>query len=61
MPSAKHNSTMQRALGLISSLLDVALFQNVPFHLLKQLHSIHHGAAFVLLCVPTSYHKGVDS
>jgi len=25
MPSAKHNSTMERATGLISSLLDVAL------------------------------------
>jgi len=31
MPSAKCNSTMQRAMGLISSLLDVTLSKDVPF------------------------------
>jgi len=46
--SAKHNSTMERAMGLISSLLNVPLSQDVPFHQLQQLHSKHHAATFSL-------------
>jgi len=32
MPSAKHTSTMEKATGLISSLLDVTSSRDVPFH-----------------------------
>ena len=32
MPSAKHNSTMERITGLISSPLDIASSRDVPFH-----------------------------
>jgi len=46
MPSA---STMEKAMGLISSLLDMALSQDVPFCQPQQPHSEHHGATFVLL------------
>jgi len=62
MPSAKHNSTMQRATGLISSLLDVASSQDVPFCELQQLHSMHHGAifAFSVSCFFPFYHIGVE-
>ena len=31
-PSNKHNSTMDKSTGLISSLFDAALAQDVPFH-----------------------------
>jgi len=60
MPSAKHNSTMQRATGLIPSLLKVTSSRDVPFHQPKHLHSMHHG--FVLLCILflPHYHIGVD-
>jgi len=47
MPSAKHNSIMERAMGLISSLLDIASSREMPFHQPQQLHSKHHGATFV--------------
>jgi len=40
MPSAKHSSTMQRATGLISSLLDIALSWDVPFCQLQQLYIV---------------------
>ena len=50
MPSAKHNSTMERATGLISSLLNITSSQDVPFHQTQQLHSKYHSATFVLLC-----------
>jgi len=61
MFSVKRNSTMEGAMGLISSLLDVALSQEMPFHQPQQLHSVHHGATFVL-CVLffPYYHIGVD-
>jgi len=49
MPSAKHISTMERATGLISSLLDIASSRDMPFHQLQWPHSKHHGATFVLL------------
>jgi len=52
--SAKHNSTMEKVMGLISSFLDhdIASSRDVPFCQMQQLHSIHHGATFVLFCVP---------
>jgi len=43
MPSAKHNSKMERATGLISSLLDVASSRDMPFCQPQQPHSKHHG------------------
>ena len=49
--SPKHNSTMERATGLIASLLNVTLSLDVPFCQLQQLHSKHNGATFVLLCI----------
>ena len=55
MLSAKHNSTMERAMGLISSLLDITLSQGVPFRQLQQLQSKHHGATFAYLCTPVLF------
>jgi len=49
IPSAKHNSTMQRAMGLISLLLDVTSSQEVPFCQPQLLQSMHHGATY--LCI----------
>ena len=43
------NLRMERFTGLISSLLDVASSQDVPFCQLQQSHSKHHGATFVFL------------
>jgi len=52
MSLVKRNSTMQRAMGLISLLLkNVASSRDVPFCQPQQLHSMHHGATSVLLCV----------
>jgi len=48
-----HNSTMERAMCLISSLLDVTSSQDVPFCQLQPLHSKHHGATY--LC-SSSFH-----
>jgi len=53
MPSAKRNSTMQRAMGLISSLLYVTLSQDVPFC------QPQHG--YLYPCFFRHYHIGVDS
>jgi len=47
MPSAKHNSTMERATGLISSLRDITLSRDIPFRQPQQLHSEHHHATFM--------------
>ena len=51
MPSDKHNSEMAMATatatGLISSLFNVILSQNVLFRETKMLQCIHHGAIFV--------------
>jgi len=58
-----HPTTSQqldKIVGLISLLLDVALSQDVPFCRLQQLHSKLHGATFVLLCVPVLCNKGVN-
>ena len=43
MPSAKHNSTVDIAMGLISSLFDVASSRDVPFHQLQYVQCTHHG------------------
>jgi len=45
------NSTVQGAMGLIYSLLNVTSLWDVLFHQSHQLHSVHHSAAFILLCV----------
>jgi len=47
MPSDKHNSRTARARDLISSLINVALSWDVPFHQPQQLQCLHHGATFV--------------
>jgi len=43
MPSAKHNSIMERVMVLISSLFDVTSSRDVPFWQVQQPHSKHHG------------------
>ena len=55
MPSARHNSTMDVATGLISSLFDVALSRDVPFRQPQDVQCMHHGLAFVLPCVPVLF------
>ena len=55
MPLAKHNSTMDKVMGLISSLFDIASSQDVLFHQLQYVQCTHHGLAFVLLCVPVLF------
>ena len=62
MPSDKHNSITAKATGLIFSLFDVALAQQVPFGILQNVQCIIHGLTTVLLCVPFIFvtGKGVD-
>ena len=55
MPPAMHNSTIDKAMGLISSLFDVALSRDVPFCQPQYVQYIHHRLAFVLLCVPVLF------
>ena len=55
MPSAKHNSTMGKATGLIFSLFNVASSQDVPFHQPQYIQCTYHGLTFVLLCVPVLF------
>jgi len=52
MPSDKHNSITAKAMGLISSLFNVASSRDVPFCQLLQLQCSHHGSTKVLLCFP---------
>ena len=54
MPSDKHNSITAKATGLIFSLIDVALAQEVPFGMPQYVQCILHGltSVLVLLCVP---------
>ena len=54
MPSEKHNSRTAWARDLISSLINVASSQDVPFHQpqLLQLQCLHHGATFEPFCAP---------
>jgi len=51
MPSAKLNSTMDVAMGLISSLFGIVSSQDVPFHQPKEVQCMHYGLTFFLLCV----------
>ena len=55
MPSAKHNSTMDKATGLIFSLFNITLSQDVPFHQLQYVQCTYHGLTSVLLCVPVIF------
>ena len=47
MSSAKHTLTMDIATGLISSLFDIALSRDVPFHQPQYVQYMHHGLSFV--------------
>ena len=58
MPLAKHNSTTERITGLISSLLNIALSQDLPFRQPQKLQYTWHTTC-VLLCV-LHYCIGVD-
>ena len=49
MSSNKHNVRTDRARDLISLLINIALFQDVPFHQLQQLQCLLNGANFVPL------------
>jgi len=51
-PSHKHNWRTARATDLISSLINVALSRDVPFHHLQLLQCLYHGATFVPLWFP---------
>jgi len=52
MPSDKRNSITAKAIGLISSLFNVASSRDVPFHQLLQLQCSHHGSTKAYLCSP---------
>ena len=52
MPSHKCNSTTAKATGLIFSLFDIPLAQEVPFGITQYIQRILHGLTSVLLCVP---------
>jgi len=45
MPSDKRNLVMANAIGLISSLFNVASSGDVPFRQPQQLQCLHHGSA----------------
>ena len=51
MPPAKHNLTMDKVTGLISSMFDIASSWDVPFCQLQYVQYMHHGFAYVLPCV----------
>jgi len=50
MPSGKHNSEMPKATGLISSLFNVALSQDGPFHQLQLLQYLHPDSTKAYVC-----------
>ena len=52
MPSDKHNTIMTKAMGLIFSLFNLTLAQEVPFGISQYVQCILHGLTGVLLCVP---------
>jgi len=52
MPSDKRNLIMARAIGLIISLISVALSQDVPFCQPQQLQCLNHGSTKGYLCFP---------
>jgi len=61
MPSNKRNSTMERAMGLISSPLNVDSSRNVPFHQPEYIQYMFHGLTFVLyVSVLSLITQGVD-
>jgi len=49
MPSAKNKL---KAIGLISSLFDIALSEDVISYQLQWIHYMHNGLNFVFICVP---------
>jgi len=55
MPSEKHNLITAKAMGLIFSLFNVALSQDVPFRQLLQLQYSHHGSTKAYLFVLHSF------
>ena len=59
MPSDKHNSRTTQAIDLISSLINIALSRDVPFHQLQQLQCLHHGATYIPLCAPIFLHNHI--
>ena len=52
MPSDKCNLITAKVTGLIFSLFNVALAQEVPFGIPQYIQCILHGLTSVLLCVP---------
>jgi len=57
MFSDKHNSRIARPRDLISSLINVTLSQDVPFHQPQQLQCLNHGANSVPLCATNLHTK----
>ena len=49
MPSDKRNLITAIATGLISSLLNIASSQDIPFHQMEQLQCLHHSSTEVYL------------
>jgi len=52
MPSDKRNSITTKAMGLISSLFNIASSRDVPFRQPLQLQFLHHGSTKAYLCSP---------
>ena len=52
MPSDKCNLITAKATGLIFSLFDIVLAQEVPFGIPQYTQCILHGLTSVLFCVP---------
>ena len=52
MPPDKCNSITAKAMGLIISLFDATLAQEVPFGIPQYVQCVLHGLTSVLLCVP---------
>ena len=50
MPSDKRNSITAKAMGLISSLFNVASSRDMPFHQPLQLQCLHHRSTKAYLC-----------
>ena len=55
MHPAKHNSTMDKGTGLIFSLFDVTSSRDARFRQPQYVQYMHHGLAFVFLCVPVLF------
>ena len=47
-----HNLTTATAMGLISSLFDIASCRDVPFGIPQYVQCTHHGLTFACICVP---------